>query len=110
MSFETQEKKRKNILSIMETKKDNWIEETLKSSDGLKRVPVSAELKKRLSEIPQNVRIYDRIIPMKAVWLTAASIALLVTVNIATVSKIKKAANQENTSIYSDYFSYIEQI
>ena len=46
---------------------------------------------------------------MKAVWLAAASIALLITVNITTFNKTQKVEN-EHATVYNDYFSYLDQL
>jgi hypothetical protein len=94
----------------METKKDYWIEKTLNSTEGLKSVPVSENLKRRLESIPINIRVFDTKIPLKAVWLAAASVAVLLTVNIATIRKVNKNNIQTETTIYANYFSYLDQI
>ena len=93
----------------METKKKFWINETLDSSKELKSVPISENLRKRLEAIPKSIEIFDKRIPMKAIWLAAASIALLITVNIATFNKTQKFESQEST-VYNDYFSYLNQL
>lgn len=94
----------------METEKDRWIEQTLNSAEGLKSVPVSEKLKSRLESIPSKYKILETRIPQKAVWMAAASIAILLTVNIATIRKVKKANVQTESTIYTDYFSYLDQI
>lgn len=93
----------------METKKENWIEQTMNSTEGKKTLPLSAALRHRLESIPTEVVVLNQTIPMRAVWLAAASIALLLTVNIATIRKVQETKKQQ-TSIYSDYFSYLDQI
>ena len=92
----------------MEAKKDNWIEQTLNSADGLKRVSISSDLKKKLSGIPQQLAVFDKRIPLPTVWLAAASIAILFTLNILSVRRVKNQPTTEVSSIYSDYFSYTE--
>ena len=93
----------------METKKKFWINQTLDSSKELKSVPISENLRKRLEAIPKSIEIFDKRIPMKAIWLAAASIALLITVNIATFNKTQKVEN-EHATVYNDYFSYLDQL
>ncbi len=93
----------------METKKEFWIKQTLDSSKELKSVPISENLRKRLEAIPKSIEIFDKRIPMKAIWLAAASIALLITVNIATFNKTQKYEDQEST-VYNEYFSYLDQL
>ena len=93
----------------METKKEFWIKETIDSSKELRSVPISENLRKRLEASPSSIDIFDKRIPMKAVWLAAASIALLITVNIATFNKTQKSESQEST-VYNEYFSYLDQL
>lgn len=93
----------------METKKDNWIHATLESTEGLRSLGVSEQLKSRLKSIPSEITVFDKTIPLSAVWLAAASIALLITVNVVAVRTVKKSKTQQETTIYSDYFSYLEQ-
>ena len=93
----------------METKKEFWIKETIDSSKELRSAPISENLRKRLEAIPSSIDIFNRRIPLKAVWLAAASIALLITVNIATFNKTQKSESQEST-VYNEYFSYLNQL
>lgn len=93
----------------METKKDNWMNATLESTEGLRPVALSEQLKSRLKNIPSEITVFEKTIPLSAVWLAAASIALLITVNVMAVRTVKKTKKQQETTIYSDYFSYLEQ-
>ncbi len=93
----------------METKKDNWMNATLESTEGLRPVALSEQLKSRLKNIPSEITVFEKTIPLSAVWLAAASIALLISVNVMAVRTIKKTKKQQDTTIYSDYFSYLEQ-
>jgi hypothetical protein len=93
----------------METKKDNWMNATMESTEGLRPVVLSEQLKSRLKNIPSEITVFEKTIPLSAVWLAAASIALLISVNVMAVRTIKKTKKQQETTIYSDYFSYIEQ-
>ena len=93
----------------METKKDNWMNATLESAEGLRPVTLSEQLKSRLKNIPSEITVFEKTIPLSALWLAVASIALLITVNVMTVRSMKKTKNQQETTIYSDYFSYLDQ-
>lgn len=93
----------------MDTKKDNWMNATLESAEGLRPIALSEHLKSRLKNIPSEITVFEKTIPLSALWLAVASIALLITVNIMTVRSIKKTKNQQETTIYSDYFSYLDQ-
>jgi hypothetical protein len=81
----------------------------LESTEGLRPVALSEQLKSRLKNIPSEITVFEKTIPLSAVWLAAASIALLISVNVLAVRTIKKTKKQQETTIYSDYFSYIEQ-
>jgi len=94
----------------METKKEQWIEETFNSLNELNRTPLSDRLKHRLEAIPtMNSALGTKTIPLKAVWLVAASIAVLITLNITVFQKVS-ASDKQESSIYSDYFSYLDSI
>ena len=94
----------------METKKEQWIEETFNSLNELNRTPLSDRLKQRLEAIPtMNNAIGTKTIPLKAVWLVAASIAVLITLNVTVFQKVS-ASDKQDSSIYSDYFSYLDSI
>lgn len=94
----------------METKKEQWMEETFNSLNELNCTPLSDRLKQRLEAIPtmDNVLV-TKTIPLKAVWLVAASIAVLITLNITVFQKVS-ASDKQESSIYSDYFSYLDSI
>jgi hypothetical protein len=93
----------------METKKDNWINATLESTNGLRPLAMSEQLKSRLINIPSEITVFEKKIPLSAAWLAAASIAVLITFNVMTIRTIKKTSKVQETTIYSDYFSYLEQ-
>jgi len=93
----------------MEKKKEFWIEQTLNSSNELKSVPLPENLIKKLESIPASMDVFNKRIPLKAVWLAAASIALLIAVNIATFNTSQKIESKEST-VYNEYFSYLNQL
>ncbi len=93
----------------METKQEHWVEETLSSASLKSQVPISERLKQRLEAIPSEVTVASVVIPMRAVYLAAAGLALLITVNMLSVKEHKKSEN-EKTTLYTEYFSYLEQL
>ena len=93
----------------MDTKKEFWIEQTLNSSNEWKSVPLPENLRKKLESIPASLDVFNKRIPMKAVWLAAASIALLITVNIAALNTSQKNESKDST-VYDEYFSYLNQL
>ena len=93
----------------MNKQKDNWIDEVMASTDFKKDVPLSEALRQRLSKIPREVQVMSVVIPMRSVYLAAAGFALLITLNLLAVNHSAKTASKEST-LYSNYFSYLDQI
>lgn len=87
----------------METKKLRWIDETMSSADTVTRVPVSVSLRNKLEAIPTEIKVADIYIPMRTVWLAAASILILISLNIATIRKNQKQAEVESVSTYFEF-------
>lgn len=94
----------------MQTKKEQWIDKTMRSAENMQALSVSASLRKRLDAIPQKVIILDTKIPMRSVWLVAASLLLLISLNLATVQKSRKNSSNNDSTIYTEYFSYLDEI
>lgn len=44
----------------METKKDNWMNATLESTEGLRPVALSEQLKSRLKNIPSEITVLKK--------------------------------------------------
>ncbi|MFN5148900.1 MAG: hypothetical protein ACK46O_06215 [Flavobacteriia bacterium] len=93
----------------METKKEQLVNKTMESADSLNRVPVPDALKERLFSIPNEIKVLNSTIPMRAVWLAAASVALLILMNFVTVKRVRTSEQQKDT-LYTEYFSYLEQL
>jgi hypothetical protein len=94
----------------MQTKKEQWIDDTMNSADKMRRVAISDELRNRLHAIPREIVVLETRIPLKAVWLAAASIALLITINITSINSSRRASVDTNQELYTDYFSYLDEI
>lgn len=78
-----------NFSTSME--KETWIANILKSTNGITSVTPSADL---LSKIQQKIKQQEKVLP-STVWLVAASIAVLVTLNFALLSnKVKGKENK----------------
>jgi len=75
--------------------RDNWIEKVLNSTNGMTTVQPSDDL---LSKIQRKINQQNKVSP-KAVWLAAASIAVLIAVNV-TVLKAKTKGKTESTAAY----------
>ncbi len=78
--------------------REKYIETILNSSNGITKVNPSADL---YSRIEHRIRSKNTV-STKLVWLVAASIVVLLTINISVITKSKsKTENQEVTSLAS---------
>ncbi|MGL2964606.1 hypothetical protein ACSVH2_12360 [Flavobacterium sp. RSB2_4_14] len=74
---------------------ENWIENILNSTNGMTTVIPSDDL---FSKIQQKIKKQNKVAP-KTVWLVAASIAVLVLLNI-TLLKSKSKEEKITTTVY----------
>ena len=92
--------------------KEKWIEEQLNPSRFIGSVPVNDALMQRLKTIPKLVKTnYDRV-PKRTIWMAAASIAVLLCINIASFTSYKKAKTEttSQSEVSDPYFSYLKQL
>jgi hypothetical protein len=90
--------------------KEQWIEETLNSLDGMKQVTASEALKNRLKNIPITISPGIRVmVPKRSIWLAAASIALIIGINIAAIYTTQQQTADTET-VEADYFTYLNQL
>ncbi|ASS50310.1 MAG: hypothetical protein A3D31_12140 [Candidatus Fluviicola riflensis] len=90
--------------------KEQWIEETLNSLNGLKQVTASGALKNRLKSIPINISPGIRVmVPKRSVWLAAASIVLIIGINITAIYATQQQTTDTET-VEADYFTYLNQL
>ncbi len=98
----------------MMDEKEKWIQETLQSVNKPSRIEVSPLLAQRLQNIALNgvqqmPPAPNPIIP----WLAAASIALLLGINILTALWYNDSASYDISAahtVYSEYFDYLETL
>jgi phosphate/sulfate permease len=79
--------------------KENWINKMLDSTGGLQQVAPDAAL---FSKIKSRIRQAEFVSP-KTVWLAAASIVLLVAVNVVIFTKTMRHSSSATTSIVSSF-------
>ncbi len=72
----------------------NWINEILNSTNGITQVAPNADL---YSKIEQKIYLKKNVVSMKTVWLVAASIAILVSLNISTLQTKNSTTNEDTT-------------
>ena len=99
-----------NIRMNMQPKNERMINDTMESLDRLPQVQIPDQLRRRLLNIPKEVVILDQRIPMRAVWMAVAGLLLLVVLNIASVKRYKTDQRSEDTTIYTEYFSYLDEL
>jgi uncharacterized membrane protein YvbJ len=78
----------------MDMEKENWIENVLNSTNGITTVTPSDDL---FSKIQQ--RIQETKVSSKTLWLVAASIAVLVILNITVITS-KSKSEKNATAAY----------
>lgn len=90
---------------------ESWIERHLVSTEFVHPVETSEELMARLRSIPVQMGKKVYLVPKRALWSLVAGLAVLITVNLISLSNYEKAQNSQETSTTSDsYFSYLNQI
>ncbi len=91
-------------------KERNRVEDTMNMGDHVQRVSPSNDLMNRLKSIPAQVKMgYDKV-PKKVVWMTAASIALLIGLNFLSVNKYEESQPSTTETVDDSYFSYMKSI
>jgi hypothetical protein len=93
----------------MNLNEDKWIDQILSSTEKKSEIPVSEELRQRLMRIPSEMKMRSSTIPMRAVFAVAAGIALLISLNVLALKNTSKKEVIEH-AIYTEYFSYLEQL
>ncbi len=90
--------------------KEKWIEDTINSLEGFRKVHASDELKLRLKSIPITISPGIRVmVPKQSIWLAAASIALIIGINIAAIYSTQQRTTETET-VEADYFTYLNQL
>lgn len=92
----------------MEAQPNSNVEQTMNSADGKRSVPVPDSLLERLLNVPDEITIRNKVIPMRTVWLAAASLTLLIAVNVVTYINVRE--HNTASGMYADYFSYLDQL
>jgi hypothetical protein len=110
MSNEQQEIIKMSIQTTMESKKEMWIEQVLGAADTKSQIEISENLKQRL-ELGWNETIFlQSRIPLKTIWLAAASLLLLIMCNFTAVKYANEKNDKQETNSTIEYFSYLEQV
>jgi hypothetical protein len=90
--------------------KEQFIEQVMSSTDGMSRATANPLLTDKIMEQVQgNKRRTVPLIPRSAIWLAAASLLLLVGVNVAVCLQAQTVKSNTNTTnpVADEYFSYL---
>ncbi|MCR9172099.1 MAG: hypothetical protein NXI10_06390 [bacterium] len=90
------------------TPNEREIERTFEAGDRISRVPASDALMERLKQIPETVRAGYAKVPKKVVWAAAASIAILIVLNILSARDYTQETNASKAS--SSYFDHLKTL
>jgi hypothetical protein len=92
------------------TPNESEIERTIKAGDRISNVPASDALVERLKNIPQTVREgYERV-PKRVVWAVAASIAILIALNVLSARDYAKSESQQSSQQTNSYFDHLKTL
>lgn len=84
--------------------KEIFINEILNSTNGITKVAPSDAVFQNIEQ-----RIQGKVVPMKTLWLVAASIVILVTINISLLIK-SQTANDEATTVLATNITKSNQL
>ena len=92
--------------------KEKWIESMLNAESKVEKIQPSDALLAKLRAIPSHINDTSVFIPKKTVWAVAASIAILVCLNIYSSINYKssKETLSQNEVLSETYFSYLKQL
>jgi len=93
-------------------KKEQWIEKSLDVDTYINSTMPSEDFVNRLKSIPNSIKANYTLVPKKYIWAAAASIALLVSLNVLSVNSYSSQSESYAAStetIYSD-FDFLNQI
>ncbi len=87
-------------------KKEHWIDEVMERDPFNKKRSLPSSLRNKLVEIPNQFEVNVIILPRTQVWMAAAGIALLISINVFALSrKQTNVKTNVDNSLYSAYFS-----
>ena len=92
-------------------KKEHWIDEAMKRDPFNKKRSLPTRLRSQLLNIPNQLEAKEITVSYTQVWIAAAGIALLISINVFALNKKQvNVPNAEANSIYSAYFSSYNSI
>ena len=93
-------------------KERNKIEDTMNMGDHVQHVTPSSDLMNRLKAIPSHVKQGYDTIPKKIVWMAAASIVLLIGLNLLSLNEYKDSQSDtpSTETVDDSYLSYMKNV
>jgi len=85
-------------------------ERTLRTGNRIASVDASDALMERLKGIPSTVRGGYEKVPKKMVWAVAASIALLIALNVLSARDYAQDTTSEQTDTNGSYFDHLKTL
>ena len=93
--------------------KEQWIEETLGSLDGIRRAESPEGFQKLVMAGLKEIPLKRILFTTANIWKVAAGLALLISMNIVSIHYYTKTGEVHTNpveTIATDYFTYIETI
>jgi hypothetical protein len=92
--------------------KEQWIDETMESLEGITQAKADPALFGRLQHLIVEAAPGRSMFPTRLLWKVAAGLALLITMNIVSYVQYNKSSDSgiAGDPIASEYFTYIETI
>lgn len=87
--------------------KENWINEILNSTNGMTQVTPNEGL---YSKIEQKIFLKENVVSIKTVWLVAASIVILISLNISALQNMKATTNETSEAIIASTLNKSNQL
>lgn len=91
------------LYNTMKTEKQKWVDDVLAYSDTIKPVNASdglwGSIYSRVLSSPMQISI----VPIRTVWMAAASMAILIVLNMAIIAAQAQVGHRGDTSIYRPY-------
>lgn len=87
---------------------ENWLEDITTVSDRIQPAEIPSTLFHKLKAIPSSIESATNIIPMRTVFLAAASIAVLIAINVLLFSGGQNGST--NDEFMDTYFTYTKHI
>jgi len=88
---------------------DQEIEKTLQTAERIGSAVPSEQLMARLKQIPANLQKGYSTVPKPIVWAIAASVALLIAMNILSLKNYSNSQQSSDTTTNS-YFDYLNTL